>query len=150
MQRELRERRESSDEAASAHLILLLIDVSRLATDVAGHLRTRGEPLLAALFEVIDEQYADGISLADIAAWLGLTPGYLTTLVRRKTGRTVQQWINERRMIQARELLIETDLTVEAIATQAGFGNASYFIKQFKRSHGIAPAGWRQSKRQPA
>ena len=52
---------------------------------------------------------------------MSLTPGHLTTTVRRKTGRTVQDWIVERRMAQARRLLVETDLTVGALAARVGY-----------------------------
>ncbi len=44
-----------------------------------------------------------------------MTSGLLTTVVRRKTGRPVQEWITERRMAQARRLLAETDLTVTEV-----------------------------------
>jgi AraC family transcriptional activator of pobA len=44
---------------------------------------------------------------------VSLSLGHLTTVVKRKTGRAVQEWIAERRMAQARRLLIETDLSVE-------------------------------------
>lgn len=148
MQQELLDRCEGFEEAISAHLTLLLISVSRLAADIGGELRLRDEPLLAAMFEVIDQRFAAGISLADVAAAIGLTPGHLTTVVRHKTGRTVLEWIIERRMTQARNLLGKTDLTVELVAKQAGFRDTSYFIKHFKRKHGLTPKAWRHAHRQ--
>src|ERR687889_750378 len=71
--------------------------------------------------------------------------GHLTTVVRRKTGRTVQQWITERRMQQARVLLAETDLTVAALARRVGYPDVSYFIKRFRADHGMTPAQWRHA-----
>jgi AraC-like DNA-binding protein len=131
-----------------AHLTLLLVSVSRIAVNL-DDLRVRNEPLLASVFEFIEGRYDEPISLADVASSVGLTPGHLTTVVRRKTGRTVQQWITERRMTEARKLLRETDLTVEAIATHAGFRHPSFFIKQFKRAHSLTPAAWRRTARAP-
>jgi AraC-like DNA-binding protein len=78
-----------------------------------------------------------------VAATVNLTPGHLTTVVRRKTGRTVQRWIGERRMSEARRLLRETDLTVETIATRTGYRQPSFFIRQFRRDHLVTPAAWR-------
>jgi len=141
---ELAERRNGSDEAALAHLTLLLVDVARLAADVAGALRLSDEPLLASVFDVIDERFAEPISLADVAATVGLTPGYLTTVVRRRTGRTVQQWITERRLAEARRLLRQSDLTVDAIAARVGYNATSYFIRQFRRNCAVTPAAWRR------
>jgi AraC family transcriptional regulator, transcriptional activator of pobA len=149
MERELREPRDGSSEAVLAHLTLLLVSLSRISVDVGADLRLRNEPLLAAVFEFIEEHYHEPISLSDIAASVGLTPGHLTTVVRRKTGRTAQQWITERRMGDARKLLRGTDLPVEAIATRTGFRQPSFFIKQFKRDHAVTPSTWRRHIRTP-
>lgn len=147
LERELRERRDGHHEAVLAHLTLLLVAVSRLAADVAGDLVTRDEPLLAAVFDAIEEGYGRQISLRDVAKAAGLTPGHLTTVVRRKTGRTVQQWLTERRMAEARRLLAETDLTVEAVGGRVGYRDAGYFARSFRRSHGLTPQQWRRAGR---
>jgi AraC-like DNA-binding protein len=73
----------------------------------------------------------------------------LTTVVRRKTGRTAQQWLTERRMAEARKLLREGDLTVESIATRTGYRQTSFFIRQFKQRHADTPAAWRRQARTP-
>lgn len=149
IERELRRPRDGSSEAALAHLTLLLVSVARISVDLGDHLRLRSEPLLAAVFEFIEAHYHEPISLSDIAAAVGLTAGHLTTVVRRKTGRPAQRWITERRMAEARRLLRETDLTVEAIATRTGYRQPSFFIKQFRRDHTLTPAAWRRSTRNP-
>ncbi len=141
---ELQARRNGHHEAALAHLTLLLVTVARLTTDVAGDLRSADEPLLAAVFDALEQHFRDPVSLSDIAAAVALTPGHLTTLVRRKTGRTVQQWLTERRMQEARRLLTETDLTVAAISRRVGHPDVSYFIKRFRTEHDATPAQWRQ------
>jgi AraC-like DNA-binding protein len=142
---ELRERRDGYNEAVLAHLTLLLVAVSRLAADVPDDLAVRDEPLLAAVFDAIEAGYRRPISLRDVADAVGLTPGHLTTVVGRKTGRTVQQWLTERRMTEARRLLAGTDLTVEAVAGRVGYRDAGYFTKRFRRSHGVAPLEWRRA-----
>src|SRR6266536_2920499 len=64
---------------------------------------------------------------------------------RRKTRRTVQRGIAERRMIDARRLLAGTDLTAEAVANRIGYRDASYFIRTFKSHHGVTPQEWRRA-----
>jgi AraC-like DNA-binding protein len=140
---ELAERKEGYRQAALAHLTLLLIDVARLADDVVGDLRRSGEPLLADVFAVIDRHLGQPLSLRDVANELGITPGHLTTVVRRRTGRTVQEWIIERRMVEARSLLSETDLSVAEIARRVGISDPGYFSRQFRRTHGTSPRDWR-------
>jgi AraC-like DNA-binding protein len=124
--------------------------VSRLSADIVGELRSVDEPVLAAVFDVIEARYAEPISLADVAAELGLSPGHLTTVVRRRTGRTVQQWIGERRLQEARRLLAETDLPVAAVGRRVGYPDPSYFIRRFAREHGTTPLPWRRAGRGPA
>lgn len=145
LDRELRERRDGYNEAVIAHLTLLLVAVSRLATDVADDLIVRDEPLLAAVFDAIEGGFRGPLTLADVAATVGLTPGHLTTVVRRKTGRAVQQWITERRMAEARRLLVETELTVEAVGARVGYRDPGYFARRFRRAHGASPLEWRRA-----
>jgi AraC-like DNA-binding protein len=72
-----------------------------------------------------------------------MTPGHLTTVVRRRTGRTVQEWITERRMAEARGLLAETDLPVAEVARRVGVCDPGYFSRLFGRAHGSSPREWR-------
>ncbi len=142
---ELARRRDGYREAALAHLVLLLVGVSRLAADVVGDLRENREPLLAEVFEVIERRYPHPLSLRDVAAAVNISPGHLTSTVRRQTGRTVQQWITERRMVQARRLLAATELPVGEVGRRVGFPDAGYFARTFGRVHSMSPARWRQA-----
>jgi len=144
---ELRQRRDGYREAVLAHLTLLLVNVGRLAADVVGDLRLKDEPLLAEVFGFIEAHYKEPISLKDVARAVSLSPGHLTTLVRRKTGRTVLGWIAERRMVEARRLLVETDLSVEEVGRRLGYVDAGYFVRSFRRAHGTTPLGWRRAGR---
>jgi AraC-like DNA-binding protein len=72
-----------------------------------------------------------------------MTPGHLTTVVRRRTGRTVVEWISERRMAEARTLLAETDFSVGEIARRVGMADPGYFSRVFRRAHGNSPRSWR-------
>ena len=140
---ELAGRQEGYRQAALAQLTLLLIDIARLAGDVVDDLRRSGEPLLAEVFTVIDRRLGEPLSLRDVANELGITAGHLTTVVRRRTGRTVQEWIIERRMAEARNLLSDTELPVGEIARRVGMSDPGYFSRLFRRTHGASPRQWR-------
>lgn len=140
---ELRERRDGAAAAVRAYLTLLLVGLTRLEAVVGDELRDRDEPLLAEVFDVVERRFRAPLSLRDVAAEVGLTPGHLTTVVRRRTGRTVQQWITERRLREARRLLHDTDLTVAAVAARVGFRDAGYFVRRFRAEHGVPPGRWR-------
>lgn len=143
---ELDGRRESYADAVRAHLTVLLVWLGRLAVDAPGALAD--EPLLAAVFNVVERRYADTdapIGLREVADAIGLTTGHLTTVIGRRTGRTVGQWITERRMREARRLLADTDLTVAAVARQVGYRDPGYFVRRFRREHGVPPLAWRRA-----
>jgi len=76
----------------------------------------------------------------------GAALAHLTTVVRRKTGRSVHRWISERRMTGARKLLRETDLTVEAVAARTGYRQPSFFVKHLRRDHTVTPTAWHQTR----
>jgi AraC-like DNA-binding protein len=147
LRRELGERPDGHREAALAHLVLLLVGVSRLAADVVDDLRVNAEPLLAEVFAVIEERYPQPLSLRDVARAVSITPGHLTSTVRRRTGRTVQEWITERRMVQARRLLAATALPVGEVGRLVGYPDPGYFARVFGRAHGASPARWRGAGR---
>jgi AraC-like DNA-binding protein len=143
LQAELTDRRDGYAQAALAHLTVLLIELARLSDDVVGDLRRSNEPLLAQVFDVIERRLGEPLTLRDVARECGLTAGYLTTVVRRRTGRTVGSWIAERRMAEARALLLATELTVGEVGRRVGMTDPGYFTRQFRSCHGESPRTWR-------
>ncbi|MEP6648619.1 MAG: AraC family transcriptional regulator [Lapillicoccus sp.] len=143
---ELTDRADGYREAAVAHLTLLLVGVSRLAADVVDDLRVNEEPLLADVFSVIEQGYPQPLSLRDVARAVSMSPGHLTTTVRRRTGRTVQDWIVDRRMVQARRLLAGSTLPVADVGRRVGYPDAGYFARVFRQVHGLTPTQWRAAR----
>ena len=144
---ELRAKDSSYREAVGAYLTLILVGVARLARDIVAQMRVQEQPALAEVFRFIEEHYAEPISLKDVARAANLSSGYLTTLVRRRTGRTVLGWIHERRMAEARRLLVQTDESVERIGAHVGYEDPAYFVRRFRRAHEATPASWRNANR---
>ncbi|HEY2222842.1 AraC family transcriptional regulator [Actinomycetospora sp.] len=142
---ELHTRRDGYAEAARAHVTLLLVRLARLGTDVPDDLRRHDEPLLAAAFDEIEARFRDPVSTRDVAAAVGVSPGHLTTVLRRGTGRTVGQWLTERRLQEGRRLLATSDLTVAAVATRVGYPDPGYFVRRFRTAHGLTPQEWRRA-----
>lgn len=144
--RELDERADGYREASLAHLTLLLVAVARLAADVVDDLRVNREPLLAEVFAVIERDYAHTLSLRDVARAVHISAGHLTTTVKRRTGRTVQEWIVDRRMTAARRLLAGSDLAIAEVGRRVGYPDAGYFARVFSRAHGTSPGRWRAAR----
>ena len=106
------------------------------------------DPQLSKVFQFIEANYHQSITLNDVAIEVGYSPTYLTHLVRTHTGQTVQKWIILRRMIAACSLLLETDEKIEDIAAKVGYNCAVHFFRQFRQHHGTTPQAWRNSHRQ--
>jgi AraC-like DNA-binding protein len=100
-----------------------------------------------AVFHFIATHYNQSISLCDVAKAVGYSPAYLTDLVRRETGQTVNQWIIKHRLTQASSLLRETNQTVSQIAETVGYQHINYFFRQFRHHYGTTPQIWRESQR---
>lgn len=100
-------------------------------------------PKLDKVFRFIESHYQQSINLRDVAQVAGYSPAYLTNLVQNQTGRTVKQWIIERRMEQARSMLMSTAKSVKQVAEAVGYSDVGYFVRQFRQVHGMPPQSWR-------
>jgi AraC-like DNA-binding protein len=108
------------------------------------------DPHLSQVFQFIEANYHQPISLCDVAVAVGYCSAYLTDLVRRQTGQTVNHWIIERRMVAARTLLLETNQCVNQIAEAIGYQHEGHFFRQFRQYHGTTPQAWRKAQRNPS
>lgn len=104
------------------------------------------ESPLRETFHFITENYHQPIALSDVAQAVGYSPAYLTHLMGRQTGQTVQQWIIKHRMAAACSLLLETNQPVEQIAVQVGYRHPVHFFRQFRRLYGTTPQVWRNER----
>lgn len=104
-------------------------------------------PRLREVFEFIELNYHQSISLKEVAQAVGYSSAYLTDLVRRLTGKTLNNWIIERRIAQASTLLLETNDSVEEIALKIGYQNINHFYCQFRDRYKNTPRAWRESQR---
>lgn len=102
-------------------------------------------PELQDVFKFIEANYHQPITLCDVAQFVGYSPAYLTNRVGSQTGYTVNRWIVERRMVEARSLLQSTDQSVEQIANALGYQNTCHFSRQFRQHHGAPPQAWRKA-----
>ncbi|WP_339156316.1 AraC family transcriptional regulator [Actinomadura luteofluorescens] len=130
-------------EAIAATLTRLLVAAARLAPSAPG----APDPLVEQVFAEIESTFREPVSAADVARALGYTPGHLTTVLRKRTGRPLLEWITERRMIEVRRMLRETDLPLDAVAARTGLRDATYLVRRFRNRYGVTPQRWRRAER---
>jgi AraC-like DNA-binding protein len=102
---------------------------------------------LRKVFEFIELNYHQPIRLKEVAQAVGYSPAYLTDLVRKLTGTTVNDWIIRRRIAEACNLLLKTDCSVNEIALKVGYQNINLFYCQFRNHHNNTPYVWREAQR---
>lgn len=83
-------------------------------------------------------------SCQDIAQAVYLDADYLSRLFRKRKGISLQKYLNQARMEQAKNLLTFTELSVSEIAIQTGYKNFSHFSTAFKREEKISPVEYRK------
>ena len=90
-------------------------------------------------FRLLATNYKTNRSVKFYADKLNLTPKYLSTAIKRITGRPILDWIHEAILIDAKMLLRTTDMTVQEISEQLNFSSPSAFVQFFKKHTGKTP-----------
>jgi len=103
-------------------------------------------PVLTWMLEHLDEP----LTVDDLAKRSAMSSRTFARRFVAETGTTPHQWVTDQRVLRARQLLEDTDLPVEAVARDAGFGSAALLRHHFTRCTGITPTAFRTQRRLPA
>jgi AraC family transcriptional regulator len=93
--------------------------------------------------ELIQERFAEPLTLGAIAAQAGVHPMHLVREFRRYFQTTVGEYMRRQRIEYACRLLAASDIPLIEIALQAGFSHHSHFTRIFKRATGMTPTEFR-------
>lgn len=120
-------------------LILEIIAEYERTFSIDASRNIRADDLSDKFFRLLAINYRAHRSVRFYASELGLTPKYLSTAIKRTTGRPILDWIHEAILIDAKMLLRTTDLTVQQIADLLNFSSSSAFVQFIKKSTGTTP-----------
>lgn len=95
----------------------------------------------------IEDKYTSSISLNDLATITNVTPQHYCKLFKDQFDQRPIEYINKRRLQEAKRLLLESSKPIQTIATLVGFDDNSYFAAQFKRHEGMTPSQFRGGRR---
>lgn len=84
------------------------------------------------------------LSVAEMAATVGLSESWFSNVFKQTTGKTPLQWQLSKRIDLAREQLASSNITVAEIAAQLGFTDQAHLTKAFRQIVGETPAAWRR------
>ena len=113
----------------------------------ADHLRSHNEHVRGILL-YIEENFTAPISLRAVAQRAGLTPEYTAAIFKREVGKTLTEYVNEKRLLLARNLIADPKRSLGDVATEVGFENYHYFSRLFTRFFNISPLQWRKRSTQ--
>lgn len=92
----------------------------------------------------VEESPAAPHTLRSLSQLVGLTPEYTATVFKRETGKTVTEYVNERRLLLAKSEICNTRRPLTEIATEVGFANYHYFTRLFKKHFDTTPTKMRK------
>lgn len=154
LERELKSDQPSHQRAAHYQLGLLSIYFERQlelrdAETEDARTDSASARLVAAYTDLIERDYHDHSGVAEYAAKLGVTPTHLARCCRQTSGKSALELLNDRILFEARLLLRDTKDPVQKIASDLGFGSASYFTRAFTAQTGLTPSKFRKKARFP-
>ena len=126
-----------------AYLLALLHEMSGAYATEAPTAPTAAASLTNRFKQLVAQSLAAAYRISDYAALLHVTPNHLTKCVRAVTGKSPSKWVEESRLLEAKALLFQSDLSIGEIALQVGIGDASYFSRLFKQQVGVTPQVFR-------
>lgn len=129
------ERGEAADEDVLAEIISIV---------KGGRSDYEDSPTVARVKELIGSSNTLFLSVGEIAKRVGISRYYLQHIFKRETGITMTAYIRERKLSEAKRLLITTEKQISDIAYECGYLDAGYFTKVFGESEGVTPTEYRK------
>lgn len=93
----------------------------------------------------IDSDLSATLNLRNISKALNISSSYLSATFKKETGQTLTEFINQQRILYAKQLLAQTQLQIQTIAQHCGILDVHYFSKVFKRIVGQTPRQYRDN-----
>ena len=131
-----------------AYMHIFLTHLNRLY--VADHPKEYSETtssLVRQFTQLVSEHFTSEHSVQDYANRIGISTSHLTDTIKAVTGQTPGNIIRHKLALEAKRLLVHSNVTIAEIGYHLNFEDASYFGRFFKRETGMSPAAFRQTIR---
>jgi two-component system response regulator YesN len=94
---------------------------------------------------MIDQNYNQPITINSLSDQVYLSPNYLRSIFKEKTGMTIHDYLTKIRLDNAKAMLADGSLKIQDIAQRVGYESTSYFISLFLKSQGVTPNEYRKN-----
>ena len=99
---------------------------------------------MQSILSYIDMHIKEHLSISSLAEQLGYTEYYFSHKFKQETGKSVKQYLQEKRVEEAKLLLSGTQMSIQEISEDLNFGSRSYFYTCFQKQTGISPKEYRE------
>lgn len=124
---------------------LILMNLSLFADSMfQGRTGNYEQDMIFRVLKYIETHYKAG-TLADISGRLRLPTYYVSRLLKKYTGHTFKELLQQQKLQQAVYLLSQTTLSVDGILEAIGYNNSSFFYRVFRERYGCSPREYRSS-----
>lgn len=134
--------RDMKINAALSQLLILLMEDAWNPDKIPNMSTKRME--LQNIKQYLDDHYTDKITMDQLSAEFFINKQYLHKIFRETYGITIVNYLNQKRITQAKHLLRFTNLSMEEIAEKIGMTDANYFSRTFFKVEGVRPSEFRK------
>ena len=137
-----------SENLLRSFLSAFLIYLSRLYLEQNKYSNElKRQPLVEKFRTLIAAHWKTHSHVADYARLLNISPGHLNHIVKHQTGRKAGEWIQEKKLLEAKRLLLHSHQSIKEIAYESGFEDPAYFNRFFKKMNHLTPLEFREEIR---
>ncbi len=129
--------------ASDCYVLLTFIQLAREYSQEYGDVTRNKHLEYGRLIHYLNDNYRTA-TLEDTAAYFHFSPAYISKFLKKTTGKSFIEYIQQQRILAAEQALKNTDMPVNFIAQQVGYQNVSYFYRTFERFHGCTPLEYRK------
>jgi AraC-like DNA-binding protein len=124
------------------YLYELCREIVQYLTRSPGETNQHGERII----KYLNERYREDIVFQEMAKEIGISYSYMRKIVFEMTGKSLIDYLNLLRIEKAKQLLVDSSLTITQIASDVGYYNVQSFNRFFRKFEGMPPSGYKAAK----
>ncbi|WP_409422895.1 PocR ligand-binding domain-containing protein [Pseudaeromonas sp. ZJS20] len=133
------------DNCIKKHLNFIVINESNEAGEANRAMSSPiYDPKIKKALRYIDSHFSEELRLEEVAAHVYLSPYYFSKLFKKQLGIGFNAYVTRQRMINAKQMLQNSDWSIASIAKNLGFSQTSYFCKIFRQTYQVTPQMYRE------
>ena len=129
---------------AMQQMVEILMERFRMLLVAAGGPQNVDSQQISSVCDYVKEHYQENLSLSSLSEAMGYSAKYLSRLFKENMSWNLSDYIQYVRIEKAKELLVQTQLSVEEIQEQVGIPSRTTFIRVFKKFEGLPPGQYRK------